>query len=162
MRRTGLLIFALALAACDRAPVALSPAFHSKDAAVEAFLAALASRDRGALEASTLNEREFRRDIWPALPASDANVGMPPDYVWAETAQKNAGFLSQLLEEHGGTPYTLVVATFAGGTSDYGAFRVHRKTVLDVRGPAGPVTLRLFGSMVESGGRWKIYSLVVD
>lgn len=162
MKRTILLVFALAIAACGRAPVALSPAFQSKDATVEAFLAALASRDRATLEAITLNEREFRRGIWPALPASEPNVGMPPDYVWADTAQKNAGYLSQLLSEHGGIPYTLVVATFAGETSDYGAFRVHRKTVLDVRGPAGPVTLRLFGSMVESGGRWKIYSLVVD
>lgn len=160
--RCALLGTALAMAGCGRAPIALTPGYPSKDAAVQAFLTAVATRDRASLEALTVNEREFRRDIWPALPASEANVGMPPDYVWTETAQKNAGYLAQLLAEHGGTQYTLRVTTFAGHTSDYGAFRVHRKTVLDLRGPEGPVTVRLFGSMVESGGRWKIYSLVVD
>jgi len=87
---------------------------------------------------------------------------MPLDYLWKDMAQKNEGFVSQLMAEHGGRDYRLVVATFSGATTDHGVFRVHRKTTLDLRGTEGPVTLRLFGSMIESGGRWKIYSFVVD
>jgi hypothetical protein len=144
------------------ASVPLQPAFNSKDAVVEAALQAIAERDRDTLASLTLSETEFRKSIWPALPASDPKVGMPADYVWADTSQKNENYLAQLLAEHGGREYRLIAVTFGGETTDYGAFRVHRKTTLDVRGPAGPVTLRLFGSLVESGGRWKIYSFVVD
>jgi len=144
------------------APVPLQPAFDSKDAVVEAALRAIAARDRTTLASLALSETEFRKYIWPALPASDPKVGMPADYVWADTSQKNENYLAQVLAEHGGRDYRLIAVTFGGETTDYGAFRVHRESTLDVRGPAGPVTLRLFGSLVESGGRWKIYSFVVD
>lgn len=162
--RVLLVLLVLGTGACgtSAAPVPLSPAYDSKDAVVEAFLRALAARDRPALEALALSEPEFRKHIWPALPASADNVGMPLDYAWRDTAQKNAGHLAQLLAEYGGREYRLLAVTFAGDTTDYGAYRVHRETTLDLRSPNGPVTLRLFGSLVESGGRWKIYSFVVD
>ena len=144
------------------APVAFAPVFNSKDAVVEAALRALSARDRATLASLALSETEFRKYIWPALPASDPKVGMPLDYVWADTSQKNENYLAQLLAEHGGRDYRLIAVTFGGETTDYRAFRVHRETTLDVRGPAGPATVRLFGSLVESGGRWKIYSFVVD
>jgi len=151
-------------AACGGAPVAipLEPSFPTRDAVVETFLKALAARDVPALQSLAVGETEFRKYIWPSLPASAEQVGMPDDYVWRDTAMRNAGFLAQLLSDHGGFEYRLVAVSFAGDTTDYGPFRVHRKTSLDVRGPAGAETLRLFGSMVESGGRWKIYSFVVD
>ncbi len=123
---------------------------------------AISTRDRTTLASLALSESEFRKHIWPALPASDSTVGMPLDYVWSDTSQKNENYLAQLVAEHGGRDYRLIAVTFGGETTDYGAFRVHRETTIDVRGPAGPVTLRLFGSLVESGGRWKVYSFVVD
>ncbi len=52
----------------------------------------------------------------------------------------------------------LTLACLALGTASAGAQARTGK----VTGPAGPVTLRLFGSLVESGGRWKIYGFVVD
>jgi len=151
-------------AGCARPPAAipLEPAYTSKDAVVEAFLAGLKARDRAAVARLALTETEFRKHVWPALPASDPAVGMPLEYLWKDMAQKNEGFASQLMAEHGGRDYRLVVVTFSGVTTDYGAFKVHRKTTLDLTGPGGPITLRLFGSMIESGGRWKIYSFVVD
>jgi len=144
------------------APIPFAPAFSSKDAVVEAALQALSARDASTLASLAVSESEFRKHIWPGLPASAPKVGMPLEYLWAETSQKNASYLTQLLAEHGGRDYRLVAVSFGGETTDYGRFRVHRETTLDVRGPAGPVTLRLFGSLVESGGRWKIYSFVVD
>lgn len=165
VRLSVALALALVVAAgCAHSPAAipLEPAFTGKDAVIEAFLAGLKARDRAAVEQLALTESEFRKHVWPALPASDPTVGMPLDYLWEDLAQKNEGFVSQLMAEHGGRDYRLVVAAFSGATTDHGGFRVHRKTTLDVRGPEGPVTLRLFGSMIESGGRWKIYSFVVD
>ena len=163
----ALLVFATGAAGsigcrASSAPIPFEPAFNSKDAIVKAALQAISARDRTTLASLALSGAEFRTHIWPALPASDPKVGMPLDYLWADTSQKNENYLAQLLAEHGGRDYRFIAATFGGETTDYGAFRVHRKTTLDVRGPAGPVTLRLFGSLVESGGRWKIYSFVVD
>ncbi|NQW03339.1 MAG: hypothetical protein HQ485_04870 [Acidobacteria bacterium] len=155
---------ALAVSACGGPPkvVPFDLSFSSKDSAIEVFLTALAARDGAALKTMVVGEAEFKKHIWPSLPASAPEVGMPLDYVWKDTAQKNAGYLARLLDEHGGRHYQLVAASFAGDTSDYGAFLVHRETTLDLRGPGGAATLRLFGSMVESGGRWKIYSFVVN
>ena len=163
----GLVILVIGIAGpvgCGKSstPIAFEPAFTSKDAVVEAALRAIAARDGSTLASLAVSESEFRKHIWPGLPASDPKVGMPLDYVWADTSQKNENYMAQLLAEHGGRDYRLIAVTFGGETTDYGAFRVHRKTTLDVRGPAGPVTVRLFGSLVESGGRWKIYSFVVD
>ncbi len=129
---------------------------------VEAFLRGLAARDATTLSGMAVSESEFLKYIWPALPASRPDVGMPAGRAWADQAQRNAAYLSQTLAGHGGREYRLVAVTFGGETTDYGAYRIHREATLDVRGPNGPVALRLFGSLVESGGRWKIYSFVVD
>ena len=129
---------------------------------VEAFLRGLAARDATTLSGMAVSESEFLKYIWPALPASRPDVGMPAGRAWADQAQRNAAYLSQTLAGHGGREYRLVAVTFGGETTDYGTYRIHREATLDVRGPNGPVALRLFGSLVESGGRWKIYSFVVD
>lgn len=158
-----MLLCLLAFTACGGPqPIPLAPSYESKDAAVQAFLGALAARDRAALESMVITETEFKKYIWPELPSSAPDVGMPVDYVWGDTAQKNQGYLAQLLADHGGQRYELIAVSFAGETTDYGRFRVHRKTTLDLKGPKGAQTLKLFGSMIESDGHWKIYSFVVD
>ncbi len=151
------------LTACGGpAPVPLSPSFESKDAAVQAFLDALAARDAATLERLVVNQTEFLKHIWPELPAGRPEVGMPADRAWQDQHLKNVGFLANVLSEHGGQRYELVAASFGGSPTTYGSFTVHPKTRLDVRHNGQVIEVRLFGSMIESGGRWKIYSLVVD
>lgn len=159
-----LLLLLVTVSACSREtePIPLTPSYESKDAAVNAFLQALAARDRETLAAQAVSETEFLKHIWPALPASRPDVGMPADRAWADQAQRNNNFLSQLLGEHGGQRYELVTASFEGAAATYGGFALHPKTRLDIRDAAGVREVRLFGSMIESGGRWKIYSFVVD
>ncbi|GMV22735.1 MAG: hypothetical protein AMXMBFR57_26840 [Acidimicrobiia bacterium] len=143
-------------------PVPLSPSFESKDAAVQAFLDALAARDAATLERLAVNETEFLKHIWPALPASRPEVGMPGERAWQDQHLKNVGFLANVLSEHGGQRYELVAASFGAAPTTYGTFTVHPKTRLDVRLNGQVTEVRLFGSMIESGGRWKIYSFIVD
>jgi len=159
-----LLCLLLAVSACGRGnePIPLTPSYESKDAAVSAFLQALAARDRDTLMAQAVSQSEFLKHIWPALPASRPDVGMPADRAWTEQAQRNANFLAQTLGEHGGRRYELVAASFKGSPTTYGSFTIHPKTTLDIRDEFGVREVRLFGSMIESGGRWKIYSFVVD
>ncbi len=86
---------------------------------------------------------------------------MPWTYFWREHAQRNTGYLKTLLAKHGGKGYDLASVSFDGSTA-YGDVTIYREPILDLRTASGPQRLRLFGSMAERGGRWKLYSFVVD
>jgi hypothetical protein len=135
----------------------------SEHAAAEAVVRALAARDTATLESLAVSEGEFFDTVWPALPTSRPEFGMPPDYVWSDTHTKSRGYLGQALQDYGGTLMTVQGVHFLGPTTDYGAFRIHAKTVVSVRHPDGRLEdLRLFGSLLETDGRWKVYSYIVD
>lgn len=155
-----LLCFAVA-AACGPSPLASTQ--PSSDALAREVLAALAQRNEGRLRELALNEEEFKRHVWPDLPAARPERNLPFSYVWGELRQKSEMALRQTLRTHGGLPYQLQGVRFAGQTTDHGHYRVHRETVLVVRDGEGKTSeLRMFGSMLEMGGRWKVFSYVVD
>jgi hypothetical protein len=158
------LLVLLLTGGCGRSapPVPFALSYATKDAAVEAFLAALRARDRDTLAAQVLTETEFLKYVWPQLPASRPDVGMPAERAWADQAQKNDLFLTQTLAEHGGRRCTLLAVSFEGAATAYESFTIHPGTRLDIREGSEAREVRLFGSMIESGGRWKIYSFVVD
>jgi hypothetical protein len=88
---------------------------------------------------------------------------MPFEYLWAETSSKSRGYLASLLHELGGSRFTVTAVTFGGAPADYGTFRIHPRTRLDVTDDEGRTSVvRLFGSMVETDDAWKIFSFVVD
>jgi hypothetical protein len=152
------------LAACSsQAAGAFDGARPTKEALVRAMTEALWTRNVRALEALAITESEFRNTIWPALPASRPEMGMPVDYLWNDASFKSRAGLAEVLREHGGRRWFVQQVLFDGGPTDYGAFRIHPRTRLvlaDERGARH--TARLFGSMIESAGGWKIYSYVVD
>jgi hypothetical protein len=128
-----------------------------------AVLDGIARRDTTALRALALNEEEFREHIWPELPASRPERNLPFSYVWGDLRQKSEAALSQTLARHGGRRYTLVSVRFAGDTTRYPSYSVYRETVLKVRDGQGIETdLRIFGSSLEKGDAWKVFSYVVD
>lgn len=138
-------------------------AFPTREAAARAVVEALAARDAERLAGLTVTEVEFRKNIWPHLPASRPEVGMPFEYLWAETSARNRGYLAELLHEYGGRRLEIREVAFGGDATDYGAFRIHPETRLTVVEEDGrSETLRLFGSMVEANGEWKLFSFVVD
>ena len=50
-----------------------------------------------------------------------------------------------------------------GEATPYRTYTVHRNSTFVVRAPDGQqVDVRLCGSMIEQGGRWKVFSYVVD
>jgi len=160
----ALLLVCLAPVACGGTPttIPLTPAFDSPEAAAQAVLDALWSRDVNRLRKLPITETEFRKHIWPALPVAKADIGATPDYTWAEMSQKNAGFLGGLLDEYGGRRLVLRRVDFRGAITEYDTFTTHGKVELTVDVGGQQQTVRLFGSMIESGSRWKIYSYVVD
>lgn len=155
------LLFTL-LTGCGTAPQpAWRDSFESADALVTAALDAIAAADEPRLARLALSEAELRDTVWPSLPASREQVNMPWNYFWREHAQRNAAYLKMLLAKHGGKGYGLESLSFDGQTT-YGDVTIYREPALDLRTASGPQRLRLFGSMAERGGRWKLYSFVAD
>ncbi len=110
-----------------------------------------------------LTKDEFEDLVWPALPASRPEVGMPSEYVWQDTFQKSRAYLAQTLERHGGQRFHLIDIDFLGETTRHAGYEVSRKAQLRVRDESGAErTIRLFGSMIRQNGRSKVYSFIID
>jgi hypothetical protein len=134
----------------------------SASSLASAVLDALARRDRTALEALALSESEFRDHVWPQLPAARPERNLPFSFVWGDLRQKSNQTLGQIVAREGGRFYELIDLRFAGMT-DYRAYRVHRETTLRVRDSSGAErNLRVFGSLLEKDGAWKVFSYVVE
>jgi hypothetical protein len=157
----GLVLVLSAALACSPPPLANT--HGSADDLAHEVLAGFASRDDARLRALALTEDEFRRQVWSSLPAARPERNLPFSYVWGDLHQKSNNRLGANLSAHGGRSYQLQRLAFSGGTSEYGGFRVHRDALLVVRDKAGTDhEVRLFGSAIEMGGRWKVFSFNAD
>ena len=141
----------------------LRQTFSSPEALSEAVLAALGDNDIATLRTLALDELEFRTAVWPDLPASRPERNVPFDYAWGDLHQKSNNSLRRLVARFGGRRYELVKVRFAGETTPYRSYKVHRETILDLRNEQGEaVRLALFGSILERDGKFKLFSYVVD
>lgn len=144
-------------------PRSLSPTFRSQDDLIRAVLDGFAHRDRSGLEAIALSEAEFRDLVWPQLPAARPERNLPWEYVWKDIRQKSRSTLGQLLTVHGGRRYKVLAVQATGDTTRYHGFEVARKTELTVADQTGQQRrIRLFGSIVNARGRFKVFSYITD
>jgi hypothetical protein len=158
-----LIVTAAAAGAIACGPPPLAHTHPSADALATAVLDALARGDEPSLRALALDEQEFRRHVWPALPAARPERNLPFSYVWGDLHQKSTTFAKNALARHRGRRYALQGVTFEDGATDYAGFRVHRRAVFHVRDGAGAAhDLRVCGSFVEQAGAWKVFSYVAD
>jgi hypothetical protein len=156
---------AVVLVACGRPgpAVPFANTQPTMDAVVAAVVRALEQRDQAGLERLALTEAEFHKNVWPALPASQPEVGMPADYVWADTRFKSRAELARTLRDYGGRHYVVEEVRVRGERTAYRGFTVHRQTEITLRDLAGERhRVRLFGSLVETATGWKVFSYVVD
>ncbi len=167
------LLPALALAACDPAPVEseatdleprLSSTFDSPEALARAVLEAFATEDVETLKGLPLAKDEFRLYVWPKLPASRPERGVPFEYGWGDLHQKSRNSIAGNYSRYKGRKLELIAIGFQDGTTDYGTFTVHRKASLKVRDRVSGEELHveLFGSVMEWKGKYKLFSYVTD
>lgn len=155
-------LLALTLAGCGDPPP-LANAAPSSEALAAAVLEALAAADPDRLAALALDGQEFRDVVWPHLPASRPERGVPVSYAWADLRQKSSNALRRLVAHQGGRRFTLLAVDHDGETTDYGAFRVHRETRLRVRDETGQeIDVHFYGSTLVRGDEYKVFSFVVD
>ena len=144
-------------------PSPLQWTFESPEQVAEAVLDALAARDVERLEALALSEIEFRTVVWPELPSSRPERGLPFEYVWGDLHQKSSNELRRLIAREAGRRYDLLAVEFDGESTTYDTYTVHRESRLVVRGEDGTnEQVRLFGSILERSGAYKLFSYVVD
>lgn len=134
----------------------------SLDALGRRFLDALATSDRGELRSIAITKEEFERNVWPKLPASEPGSNLTPDWVWNQYAAKNEASFKILLSRYGGRKLDYAGLEFRGETRDYGDFLLHMESVLRIVDHGEEKKVRLFGSVIEEAGQYKIYGFVVD
>ena len=78
------------------------------------MLTALADEDAEYLAGLALSELEFRTVVWPELPSSRPERGLPFEYVWGDLNQKSTNALRRLVARHGGRRYTLAGGSLPG------------------------------------------------
>ena len=167
----SLRLAALAIAAAILLPSAgcgffrpqLQHTLGSPQAVAEAVIAGLDRRDVAALERLAVTEWEFQRLVWPRQPAARPERNIPWEYAWRDLASKSRFQLRGRLSEWSAGPVSVVGVAFDGETTDYGTYRVQRKSRVTLRDAEGRVTTaRLFGSIIEQRGQFKVFSYVVD
>ncbi len=166
LKRTALSAIAICavvvgVAAC--AGTQIQDAEPSIDALAQSVLDAVERRDLDRLQSLALSEEEFRGVVWPELPAARPERNLPVDFVWNDLRLKSATSLGHILDRYAQTPLALVDIRFNGGTTPYDSYLVHREAVLIVKGQDGTEQeVRLFGSVFEQDGRYKVFSYNVD
>jgi hypothetical protein len=148
----------------ETAPVPryLANAASSPEALARSFLDALAAGDVVAMKRLRITKKEFCWYVWPELPASQLpNVDC--DFVWSQATLNSLAGLDEVLHAYAGRRLELVSLRFAAGDEAHASYVVHGDTRVTLRDEAGEVReLKLFGSMLELDGRYKLFSFVVD
>ena len=149
---------------CRHQPILLEHTLESPEAVARAVLKGLNTRDIAGLQELAITKHEFRKLVWPKLPAARPGRNIPWDYVWNDLSSKSTMQLQARVHEWQPTgDGTVIKVEFTGETTDYETFRVRRKSAVTIRTPDGHETRhRLFGSIVEQSGRYKVFSYVVD
>jgi hypothetical protein len=170
----GLLFLGVsALSACDPSAAeseagnidpALSATFDSPEALARAVLQAFADEDVETLKALPLTKDEFRLYVWPRLPASRPERGVPLEYAWGDLSQKSRNAIATSFSRFKRHKLELLSLCFKGGATDYGDFVIHREPELRVTdlGSGTELSLALFGSVVEWRGKYQLLSYVTD
>lgn len=128
----------------------------------ERVLEALAKQDEQSLKSLVLTKEEFCTYVWPELPSSKIK-NLTCDWVWDSFLPGDIAGLRQTLSMHGGKRYSLIRIRFVKGTTEYKTFKVHEGSRVVVKDDSGQEReFKLFGSMLELEGQFKLLSFVVD
>lgn len=121
---------------------------------VEAFRLAAMRSDTAALRALALTRAEFAYLVYPESRLSRPPYRQPPEVAWRLLSQASEGGLRKLLER---TPtMTLLDGTCPDSVQVEGRMRSISGCTIRVQTPDNVRDMRLFGRIVELGGRWKI------
>ena len=137
----------------------LQHASASRAALVRRFVRDLAARDSADLRQAVISSREFADLIYPDSPNTHPPYRQSPGFVWMQIRGQSSSGLTRVLQRRGGSGLTYLSYTCPPNADVQGANRLWTQCVVRLLSPAGDTTTqRLFGTIVERGGRFKFVS----
>lgn len=128
---------------------------------VSRFLDKLKQQDREGIAALALNRDEFEQNVWPYLAASEPGTNMTVDFVWGQLNVRSRSSLASLSSRYAGRDYRLQSIRVTGGREEGDGFTLYRDVKLQLEETNGEQReLKLFGSVIEIEGCYKIFSFV--
>lgn len=138
---------------------ALQHASISRDALARRFVTALASGDSSDMRAMALTAREFIDLVYPESPYTRPPYRQSPGLVWNQIQNPSASGLSRLVRRLGGQAIDYHQMTCDARPDRQGANTLWTNCIVSVGAPGtAPTRHRLFGSIIERDGRYKIVS----
>lgn len=137
-------------------PESLGGGAGTREALVRALVRALEIGDTAALTALALTRAEFAYLYYPTTPQGLPPYDLSPGLMWFTLETGNRQGLSRLLEQRSGRPLRYLSHSCHPTVSAEGENRVDGPCLLRrVQAPGDTVAERLFGLIIERGGRFK-------
>ena len=137
----------------------LQHASPSRTALVRRFVRDLAARDSVDLMQAVISPREFADLIYPSSPNTHPPYRQSPGFVWMQIGGQSSSGLKRVLQRRGAAGAHLPRPHVLAKPDVQGANRLWTQCVVRLVSPAGDTTTqRLFGTIVERGGRFKFVS----
>lgn len=137
----------------------LSGGAPSRDSLVARFADAVARQDSAAVRAMVLDRAEYGWIYFPSLQRMNPATRMQPEVMWMLHQQESEKGITRVLRRLGGGQARFGAYTCeAAPQVEQGNRYFHACTVETIARDGEKAPLKLFGSMIERGGRWKIVS----
>ena len=147
-------------ATIPRRPPGLSYGAESRSALVERFVEALERNDTTALTRLVVSQAEFGHLIYPTSPNAAPPYRQSPALVWLSRSASTDKAMTRLLGRFGGKPLGYAGYECTGSADRQSKNTVWAGCVVKRVASTGDTTrIRLFGAIVERGGRFKFLSL---
>lgn len=145
-------------------PSTLSGAEATREALARRFLGAVARRDTAGLSELLVSRGEFAWLVFPDHRYARPPYDLDPGIFWLQIGAASAKGLGRVLERLGGEPLGFEALACRRDTLQItrGAVRLWSPCELSYRQGGGVRTGRLFGTMVERDGRFKLLSFAND
>ena len=132
---------------------------RSRDGLVRRFVAALERRDTVALGGLLITKSEFGWLYYPTNPEGLPPYNLTPQLMWFMLEGRSSQGLRKLVQQRAGKPLRLISHRCEGEPSRQADNTVWGPCLVLRRGEKGDtVSDRLFGQIVERGGRYKFVS----
>ena len=137
----------------------LQHASSSRTALVRRFIRDLAARDSADLRQAVISPREFADLIYPGSPNTRPPYRQGPGFVWMQISGQSSSGLTRVLQRRGGSAYAYLDHACPANPDIQAGNRLWTQCTVRVVSQAGDTTTqRLFGTIVERGGRFKFIS----
>lgn len=142
--------------------VALQNGAHSVDELVEWFMSAVERADTAMLARIAVSRAEYAWLYFPTSVYATAPYELPPDVAWTLSAAASEKGLTRVVRRLGGSPLRFSAIRCAQEARE-GVNRFWRQCTVEYQhATEGNLSRRLFGTIMEHGGRYKFLSYAND